>query len=56
MLVNNAGLIRAAGLFELTEADWDMTLDVNAKGLLFCTQAAAEVMRSPGDPGPGDGR
>jgi len=49
VLVNNAGLIRAAGLFELTEADWDVTLDVNAKGLLFCTQAAAEVMRSPAE-------
>ena len=46
VLVNNAGLIRAAGLFELTERDWDVTLDVNAKGLLFCTQAAAELMRS----------
>ena len=46
VLVNNAGLIRAAGLFELTETDWDVTLDVNAKGLLFCTQAAAELMRS----------
>lgn len=52
VLVNNAGLIRAAGLFELTETDWDVTLDVNAKGLLFCTQAAAEVMRSSGEPGP----
>ena len=52
VLVNNAGLIRATGLFELTEADWDVTLDVNAKGLLFCTQAAAEVMRSSGEPGP----
>lgn len=52
VLVNNAGLIRAAGLFELTEADWDVTLDVNAKGLLFCTQAVAEVMRASGDPGP----
>ena len=52
VLVNNAGLIRAAGLFELTEADWDVTLDVNAKGLLFCTQAAAEIMRSSGEPGP----
>ena len=49
VLVNNAGLIRAAGLFELTEADWDVTLDVNAKGLLFCTQAAAELMRSSGE-------
>lgn len=46
VLVNNAGLIRAAGLFELTEADWDVTLDVNAKGLLFCTRAAADLMRS----------
>ena len=52
VLVNNAGLIRAAGLFELTEADWDVTLDVNAKGLLFCTQAAAEIMRSEGDRAP----
>ena len=52
VLVNNAGLIRAAGLFEMTEADWDATIDVNAKGLLFCTQAAAEVMRSSEDPGP----
>lgn len=52
VLINNAGLIRAAGLFELTEADWDVTLDVNAKGLLFCTQAAAEVMRASGAAGP----
>ncbi|MCY4370516.1 MAG: SDR family NAD(P)-dependent oxidoreductase [bacterium] len=52
VLINNAGLIRAAGLFELTEADWDVTLDVNAKGLLFCTQAAAGVMRTSGTPGP----
>ena len=52
VLVNNAGLIRATGLFDLTETDWDVTLDVNTKGLLFCTQAAAEVMRSSGRPGP----
>ena len=52
VLINNAGLIRAAGLFELTEADWDVTLDVNAKGLLFCTQAAAELMRASAAPGP----
>ncbi len=52
VLVNNAGLIRPAGLFELTEADWDVTLDVNTKGLLFCTQAAAVVMRASDEPGP----
>lgn len=51
VLINNAGLIRAAGLFDLAEADWDVTLDVNAKGLLFCTQEAARVMRTSGEPG-----
>jgi len=44
ILVNNAGLrIRRAAL-EVTEADWDTTIDTNLKGLFFCAQAAAKRM------------
>ena len=46
ILVNNAGLIRAAPLGAVTEADWDLTFAVNARGLFFCLQAAARVMQA----------
>ena len=44
VLVNNAGLIRARPFGEVTERDWDETLDVNAKGVFFGMQAAAPLM------------
>ena len=44
ILVNNAGLIRANLFGSVTEEDWDKTMAVNARGLLFCMQAAARVM------------
>ena len=44
VLVNNAGLIRAGALGQVTEADWDVTMAVNARGVFFCMQAAARVM------------
>jgi meso-butanediol dehydrogenase/(S,S)-butanediol dehydrogenase/diacetyl reductase len=44
ILVNNAGLIRPHPFGQVTEADWNVTFDVNARGLFFCTQAAARVM------------
>jgi meso-butanediol dehydrogenase / (S,S)-butanediol dehydrogenase / diacetyl reductase len=40
VLVNCAGLIRAARLDDVTEADWDLQLDVNLKGTFFMCQAA----------------
>ncbi len=40
ILVNNAGMERAAALRKLTEADWDITLNVNLKGTFLCSQAA----------------
>jgi meso-butanediol dehydrogenase / (S,S)-butanediol dehydrogenase / diacetyl reductase len=46
VLVNNAGLIRPNPFGSVTEGDWDVTFDVNAKGLFFCTQVAARVMPS----------
>ena len=34
VLVNNAGIGSAKGLLELSEAEWNRTIDVNLKGLL----------------------
>jgi D-sorbitol dehydrogenase (acceptor) len=44
VLVNNAGVGRIVPFLETTEADWDFMFDVNCKGLLWCSQAAARVM------------
>ncbi len=40
VLVNCAGLIRSARLADVTEADWDLQVDVNLKGTFFLCQAA----------------
>jgi glucose 1-dehydrogenase len=39
ILVNNAGVERRAPFWEVTEADYDLVLDVNLKGAFFTTQA-----------------
>jgi 3-oxoacyl-[acyl-carrier protein] reductase/2-[hydroxy(phenyl)methyl]-succinyl-CoA dehydrogenase BbsD subunit len=39
ILVNNAGLDRSGALRKLSEADWDLTIDVNLKGTFLCSQA-----------------
>lgn len=44
VLVNNAGVLRPGYLTELDERDVDFHLDVNAKGLVLGTIAAAKVM------------
>ena len=50
ILVNNAGiniprlLVDPAGVQELSEQIWDKVMNVNVKGLFFCSQAAARVM------------
>ena len=44
VLVNNAGVTRRADMMDLTEADWDRIMRVNAKGLFFCMQHAARHM------------
>jgi NAD(P)-dependent dehydrogenase (short-subunit alcohol dehydrogenase family) len=42
--VNCAGVFQLRPFLDLTEADWDFLMGVNAKGLFFCVQAAAKVM------------
>jgi NAD(P)-dependent dehydrogenase (short-subunit alcohol dehydrogenase family) len=44
VLVNNAGLGPANPAEDVTEADFDLTIDVNLKGLFFASQAAGRVM------------
>ena len=51
ILVNNAGIAAVAPLLETDEATWDALMDVNAKGVLLCTQAAARRMIAQGGGG-----
>jgi NAD(P)-dependent dehydrogenase (short-subunit alcohol dehydrogenase family) len=48
ILVNNAGLGPENPAEEVTEADYDLTFDVNVKGLFFACQAAGKVMIGQG--------
>jgi NAD(P)-dependent dehydrogenase (short-subunit alcohol dehydrogenase family) len=51
VLVNNAGIFPRSPFLEMTEAEWDLVLDVNLKGSAFCAQAAARAMVAAGRPG-----
>jgi len=44
VLVNNAGVTRRAYIMDLTPADWDRIMGVNAKGAFFCLQRVAREM------------
>ncbi len=44
ILVNNAGIAQFKPFLELTEEEWDRTLDINLKGYFLCAQAAAKEM------------
>ena len=48
VIVNNAGVTRAAWIMDLTEEDWDWMHRVNARGVFFCLQGAARQMISQG--------
>lgn len=44
LLVNNAGIFKAAPFLEITEADWDAVIDINLKGAFLVGQAVAREM------------
>lgn len=48
ILVNNAGVGKIIPFLETTERDWNFIFDVNCKGLLWCSQAAAKIMIQQG--------
>jgi len=44
ILINNAGIAEFKPFLEITETEWDRTLDINLKGQFLCAQAVAKVM------------
>lgn len=46
--VQNAGIITIAKVEDLTEQEWEATMDVNTKGVFLCCQAAIAHMRKSG--------
>jgi NAD(P)-dependent dehydrogenase (short-subunit alcohol dehydrogenase family) len=44
VLVNNAGIYRAAPALEVTEEHWDAIMTINAKAVFFATQAVLPAM------------
>lgn len=48
VLVNNAGIFRAADFLDITEADFDAVLRINLKGAFLVGQAVARAMTQAG--------
>jgi 3-oxoacyl-[acyl-carrier protein] reductase len=44
VLVNNAGIFRAASTLEITQEHWDAVLAINAKAVFFASQAVLPTM------------
>ncbi|NKB66821.1 MAG: SDR family oxidoreductase [Candidatus Latescibacteria bacterium] len=51
ILVNNPFAGGGATFLELTEENWDLTLDVCLKGFFLCSQQAARIMVAQGEGG-----
>ncbi|MDE3136892.1 MAG: SDR family oxidoreductase [Acidobacteriota bacterium] len=48
ILVNNAGVFFGVPFTELTEEQWDFTLNINLKAQYLCAQAAVPLLRRSG--------
>ncbi len=48
ILVNCAGVARRSPVDEMTDEDWDISLDVNLRGTFLCCRAAGRVMLKQG--------
>lgn len=48
ILVNNAAVTRSLDFFEVSEEDWDWIHGVSSRGLFFCMQSVARVMKEQG--------
>jgi NAD(P)-dependent dehydrogenase (short-subunit alcohol dehydrogenase family) len=48
ILVNNAGIFRQQDVLEVTEAEYDLMMEINVKSVFFASQAAAKRMATRG--------
>jgi NAD(P)-dependent dehydrogenase (short-subunit alcohol dehydrogenase family) len=48
ILINNAGVEEITPLLEISEEEWDRTLDTNLKGVFLCSQMVARAMIAEG--------
>jgi len=44
ILVNNAGICQAKPFLEMTEEEWEKTININLKGYFLCARACAKEM------------
>lgn len=51
ILVNNAGTIRRASIFEFEEQDWDEVMETNLSSIFFLCQGLARRWKESGEPG-----
>jgi 3-oxoacyl-[acyl-carrier protein] reductase len=51
ILINNAGRTSIGTVLEMSEADWDLEMDVSLKGAFLASQVAARVMLQQGSGG-----
>jgi NAD(P)-dependent dehydrogenase (short-subunit alcohol dehydrogenase family) len=50
-MVNNAGVLVVRPVLDMTDEDWDYQMSVNARGVMYCSQAAAAQMIAQGEGG-----
>ena len=48
VLINNASVWLKSPFLDISEADWDLAMDVNLKGPFLCAQAVAPIMLKQG--------
>jgi NAD(P)-dependent dehydrogenase (short-subunit alcohol dehydrogenase family) len=51
LLVNNAGVMVLGNVWEISEKDWDLGIDVNLRGVIRCIQAFVPDMLKSDKPG-----
>lgn len=48
ILINNAGITKDKTLLKMTDDEWNAVIDVNLKGIYYCTKAVAPIMKEKG--------
>lgn len=51
IMVNNAGIGGTGGILEVTDEDWNKTININLSGVMHGIRAAAKVMKEKGTSG-----